>query len=329
MMEKKVSIIVPVYNYEEYVERCVLSLLNQSYRNIEVLLVDDGSTDMSGVICDQLAEKDNRIKVKHQANGGIGKACETALSMLTGDYVAFVDSDDYMSLDAYEYLVSLAEETKADIIEFGTNTYNTEGTVLSSIVLNEGEIIGNERIIETYFFEEKLPHLSSKFIRAELFENFHFFEYSVAIDELTTMQLLLRSEKIVKTNRCFYNAVRYKESVSKGAIEGRRVKEIFLSNDEMLRYLHNCNSSYLSYYAMDVLKKHSVMYYRVEKEGFAANSDVSDVKTILKKYYKKAYKYINWKTVYKKYSWSDIFGVKVFRYFPTLFCILYRTKRKG
>lgn len=329
MLGKKVSIIVPVYNYEDYVERCVNSLTNQSYGNIEILLVDDGSTDSSGVICDRLAEKDKRIKVKHQANGGIGKACETALSMLTGDYVAFVDSDDYMEPEAYEYLVSLAEETKADIVEFGTCTYNTDGKMISSIVLDAGEITGNNKIMETYFFKEKLPHLSSKFVRAELFRDFHFFKYSVAIDELTTMQLLLKSEKIVKTDRCFYNAVRYKESVSKGAIEGRRVKEIFLANEDMLRFLQECNSGYLSYYAMDVLKKHSVMFYRVKKEGFAQESDVADVKLELREYYKKAYKRIDWKMVYRKFDRSEVLGIKLFRYFPTLFCVMYGAKRKG
>lgn len=97
-----VSIIVPVYNAENYLERCVDSLVNQTYRDIEIILIDDGSKDNSGVICDRLAESDCRIKVLHCPNGGVSTARNRGIEIASGEFLSFVDSDDWMSVDAYE-----------------------------------------------------------------------------------------------------------------------------------------------------------------------------------------------------------------------------------
>ena len=99
MKNKLVSIVVPIYNVEKYLKRCVNSLLNQTYKNIEIILVDDGSTDSSGAICDQYKPKDNRIVVVHKSNGGLSDARNTGIDMARGEYIAFVDSDDYIHED--------------------------------------------------------------------------------------------------------------------------------------------------------------------------------------------------------------------------------------
>ena len=95
----KVSIIVPVYNVEKYVERCIESIIKQSYKNLEIILIDDGSKDNSGKICDEYAEKDNRIKVIHKKNGGLSDARNTGLNIADGEYICFIDSDDYIHKD--------------------------------------------------------------------------------------------------------------------------------------------------------------------------------------------------------------------------------------
>lgn len=111
----KVSIIVPVYNTEKYIERCVSSIGSQTYQNIEIICVDDGSTDNSGKILDSLAEKDARIKVIHKKNEGVTAARNAALNMVTGDYVGFVDSDDYIEKEMYELLVKAMVKNGVDI----------------------------------------------------------------------------------------------------------------------------------------------------------------------------------------------------------------------
>src|SRR5699024_6485655 len=110
MTQPLISVIVPCYNVEEYLPKCVESILNQTYRNLEIFLVNDGSLDRSGEICDEYVVKDTRIKVIHKENGGLSDARNVALDIMTGEYVTFVDSDDYVAEDYVEYLYKLIEE---------------------------------------------------------------------------------------------------------------------------------------------------------------------------------------------------------------------------
>lgn len=114
-----ISIIVPVYNVERYIERCVDSLINQTYRDLQIILVDDGSTDKSGVLCDQFTTIDKRIEVIHKCNGGLSSARNAGLSIARGEYIAFVDSDDWVSVDAYEYMLSILNKYNADAVQCG------------------------------------------------------------------------------------------------------------------------------------------------------------------------------------------------------------------
>lgn len=111
----KVSVVIPVYNVEKYLPDCLDTVLGQSYKNIEVLVVDDGATDNSGIICDQYAQQDNRIRVFHKKNGGLSDARNYALDYITGDYIAFIDSDDYVNEQYIEVLLNNALANGADI----------------------------------------------------------------------------------------------------------------------------------------------------------------------------------------------------------------------
>ena len=110
-----ISVIVPVYNVESYVAECIESIQNQTYMNLEIILVDDGSKDMSGDICDQYAAYDERIKVIHQENGGLSAARNTGIEAANGDYISFVDSDDYIGLTLFEDMLQLLKEYDLDI----------------------------------------------------------------------------------------------------------------------------------------------------------------------------------------------------------------------
>lgn len=114
-MEKCVSVIVPIYNVEPYLKRAVDSIIDQTYSRLEIILVDDGSPDSCGKICDDYAKKDNRIKVIHKANGGLSDARNAGLDIATGDYIAFVDSDDYIAEDFVKTLLAELEKHDADV----------------------------------------------------------------------------------------------------------------------------------------------------------------------------------------------------------------------
>lgn len=113
-----ISVVVPVYNAEKYLNQCVDSLLNQTYSNIEVILVDDGSTDNSGVICDQYKKLDTRVKVIHQKNGRIAKARNAGIELASGQYITFIDSDDYIQANTYEVAMQLMHKYNADMVQW-------------------------------------------------------------------------------------------------------------------------------------------------------------------------------------------------------------------
>lgn len=148
-----VSVIVPVYNVEKYIDRCVTSIVSQTYSNLEIILVDDGSIDSSGVKCDYWAKKDSRIKVIHKKNGGLGYARNSGLDIATGTYVSFIDSDDYIKTNAYEELVDRITTCDADAVYFGCN-YDVNGIITT----------GQQKYPESCFFKtdiyEKLLPLS-------------------------------------------------------------------------------------------------------------------------------------------------------------------------
>ncbi len=114
-MKELVSVVVPVYNVEKYVERCVDSIINQTYSHLEIILVDDGSTDTSGEKCEELSKQDSRIKVIHKKNGGLSDARNYGLDVASGEYILFVDSDDWIDEGMIAYLVTLLKDTDSDI----------------------------------------------------------------------------------------------------------------------------------------------------------------------------------------------------------------------
>ena len=122
-MDDLISVIVPIYNTQEYIRECIESIINQSYKNLEIILVDDGSTDTSGVICDEYSKIDSRIKVLHQKNGGMSKARNNGLDMANGNYIQFIDSDDFIDLNMIEILYNNAQNYGAEVSMCSHYTY--------------------------------------------------------------------------------------------------------------------------------------------------------------------------------------------------------------
>lgn len=137
-----ISVIVPVYKVERFLNRCVDSILSQTYENLEVILVDDGSPDCSGKICDEYAAKDSRIRVIHKENGGVSSARNTALDLCTGDYIAFVDSDDYIHPEMYEKMLSALQEHQVDLCVCQWNYEYANGQQVVDLSKVDPELLG-------------------------------------------------------------------------------------------------------------------------------------------------------------------------------------------
>ncbi len=151
--EPKISIIIPVYKVEQFLERCVSSVTTQTYKNLEIILVDDGSPDGSPAICDKLANEDKRIKVIHKKNGGVSSARNEALKKATGDYVAFVDSDDWVEKTMYEEMLNIALEEDADMTFCKMKEARSDGTFSNYNEFNLDKL--KEKKIEYFFINAK------------------------------------------------------------------------------------------------------------------------------------------------------------------------------
>lgn len=170
------SIIVPVYNVEEYLKRCLDSVINQSYKNLEIILVDDGSTDSSGSICDEYAARDNRIRVIHKSNGGLSDARNAGLEICRGEYIGFVDSDDYIELDMYEVLYKFAIVHRLDVCMCSSADV-IDGKVINSSLFDAYVCDSKERIINDLFINNRggtSITVWSKLFKKYIFENIRF-----------------------------------------------------------------------------------------------------------------------------------------------------------
>ena len=134
MIKGLISIVLPIYNVEKYLNRCMNSVVNQTYPNLEIIMVDDGSTDSSGILCEQWKEKDDRIVVVHKKNEGLGLARNTGIEYARGEYIFFFDSDDYIELNTVESLYCAAKENHSDIVTFGFRTMDSDGKIVSETV---------------------------------------------------------------------------------------------------------------------------------------------------------------------------------------------------
>lgn len=170
--EKKITIIVPVYNTREYLSRCVESLQAQTYENLEILLVDDGSTDGSGELCDRFAEEDRRIGVLHKKNGGSSSARNLGISRAAGEYIGFVDSDDYVERDMYERLAEAVERFGVNAAQIGRDEIAPDGSRLPDICVppEEPECISPEKFMEELLMHRGDCSFCTKLIRRQAFE---------------------------------------------------------------------------------------------------------------------------------------------------------------
>lgn len=126
-MSKTVTVVIPIYNVEKYLNRCIESVVGQTYKNLEIILVDDESPDNCPQICESWKDRDNRIKVVHKKNAGLGYARNTGIDCATGEYICFVDSDDYIATDMVEKTYKCAEQYNADIVLYGYNVVDSNG----------------------------------------------------------------------------------------------------------------------------------------------------------------------------------------------------------
>lgn len=269
-MEKKISVIVPVYNVEQYLERCVNSIINQTYENLEIILVDDGSTDRSGEMCDSFAEKDERIKVVHKENGGASAARNRGLDICLGEYVTFVDSDDWLDIHMYKDLMELMVNMDADIVECNWEViYDemkdikqpvTEVTVLRQVEAEKALFDGSGRATI-------LPW--NKIYKKNLFKNNRFPEGMMCEDQWLLPKIYLKSKQSIYVNQKYYYYYQSPNSVMRSSFGKKNLAALVAFEETRKLYLENglqdlvqwCDTAYsfllIKYYNLSLKKLES------------------------------------------------------------------------
>ena len=247
-----ISVIIPVYNVEEYLRECVDSVINQTYKNLEIILVDDGSTDSSGIICDEYTETDKRITVIHQKNSGLSAARNKGFESSIGKYVYFLDSDDYIDKNSVETLISIAEKDKSDIVFFDAvsfadmndftvkqnyirkNKYNSDNgyNVFSKLIQNKEY---HSAVPLIFLRKDFLSDCKIKFIPDILYE-----------DMVFTYQVFCKASVVSQCDKALYHRRYRKNSIMTSSKTKRHFSsrlDVFHHNAEFTKNLAQSNAS--------------------------------------------------------------------------------------
>ena len=226
-----ISVIVPVYNVAEYLDQCVESLVRQTYPHLEIILVDDGSTDRSGEICDRWAEKDKRISVKHKENGGLSDARNAGLSVARGRYIGFVDSDDWVAEDLFEQLLRACNGENAIIVACGYKRVYRDG--VENYVLPDAVSLSREEALTTLFKGESFGVQAwAKLYSAELFEGITYPVGRLFEDSFTTYKLFLKANRIVTVGGSLYFYRQRKSGITLTGFNEKKLDMIY-ANDSV------------------------------------------------------------------------------------------------
>lgn len=218
-MNDLISVIMPVYNVADYLSQSIESVLNQDHRNLELILIDDGSTDASSAICDAYAAQDSRVRVIHQANGGAAAAKNTGLRIAVGTYLCFVDSDDYLEPNVYGHMLKTLKQHHADAVQFSFRdvyTNRTEEQILTPCVLNEREYLTR------FAGDWTCPLLWNKLYKRSLYDGIFFEEGHKIDDEYFTYQGFLEPCRVVLDDTVIYNYRKRASSVMSSAKAGEQ-----------------------------------------------------------------------------------------------------------
>lgn len=283
-MEKDlISVIIPVYKVEKYLEKCIESVLKQTYTNLQIILVDDGSPDKCGKICDEYAKKDSRIEVIHKANGGLSDARNVGISKVKGRYIGFVDSDDYIKEDMYEILLNLIKKYDADVSI--CNLYD---------VIDGNEYIRNKEngireysrldILKEVLLDKNIQSYAwNKLYKKELFDEIKYPIGKKYEDIGTTFYVFEKCNKIVVTSEPEYYYLKRADSLVNNVTEST-----ILDYTEIIiqRYLYIKQN-------IEELRKYNNYY--LTKTLITANNDIKTLKNVsekLKERYKELYDFV-------------------------------------
>lgn len=265
-----ITVIVPVYNVEKYIDKCITSIICQDYTNLEIILVDDGATDLSGQICDNYAKDDNRIKVIHKTNGGLSDARNVAIDIMTGEYVVFIDSDDYIEKNYISYLYYLIIKYKAQISICNFKYVTEAGTSINKAYDSgmEKELSQRDAILELLCGKEINTSASMKLYKSDLFSDIRYPKGKLYEDISTTYKTFLKSDKIVYGDMSLYIYLCRDGSITKQTFSNKRMDAIE-NLKEMCYDIENAYPQFKEYCKSRLFSQYISVYLVLKKSRFS------------------------------------------------------------
>lgn len=316
-MKPKISIIVPIYNVEKYIHKCINSILDQSLTEFELILVDDGSPDRCGEICDEYSKKDNRIKVIHKNNGGVSSARNIGIDKACGEYIGFVDPDDYIDVNMYEILYKSAKKNNAEIVissfSFIRNCKEEKQDV------SNDELIFNKYEAITKYFDMVYPFnfsfMCNKLIKRELFDGIRF-NTNILVQEDTEIMIKIynRSKNIAYIGQPLYFYQLRDDSAT-----GNRISKGKITTEQAFLNIYRYIKENLSQFNSKALLKYISYFFNIIIEIIKNYDEYEDDYYILIKKLRLIYKeVINDKQIplkYKVHSSLLLLSPKLYKYY--------------
>lgn len=247
-MQPLISIIIPVYKIEKFIDKCIKSIISQTYRNLEIILVDDGSPDNCPSICDEYAKIDNRIKVIHKSNGGLSDARNAGIDICKGDYIGFVDSDDYISENMYEHLLEHCIKYNADMSICGIYAINEDysnPSIYNPMIYKETTLSNIEALRHLFLtFDVNFEVAWNKLYKRHLFFNKDNIRYpygKLHEDTYTTYKLLYYANNIAVFNEPLYYYVQRSGSIMKRTPSVSQIMDRAISANEAISFIKENN----------------------------------------------------------------------------------------
>lgn len=308
----KISIIIPIYNVEKYLPQCLESVINQTYQNLEIILINDGSTDSCPQICNDYASRDSRIKVVHQKNGGLSAARNAGLQIATGEFISFVDSDDLLSLDFYHILLNTLLENDADIAECEFQKFVNKEKIkyLHNEAENIIQVFEGEKIIKALSKGPLHVMVWNKLYKIKLVSGILFPLNRISEDLFWTYKVYGDCTKTVKINKELYFYRQRENSIMASRYSVKRLDSLD-AYEEKIDYLKEKFPNLVE----DVRKTYCFLLMDNYNQ-LKLNHDIDPDKFHRNRILEKINKYNHW-TEFKKWQWKDLVWYKLFLWSPS------------
>lgn len=278
-----VSIIIPVYNVEKYIERMLATIVKQTYKSLEIILVDDGSTDSCGKICDEWAKKDNRIVVIHKKNGGLSSARNVGINIARGEYLFFCDSDDYISKNCVEYLYNTICNNQADIVVGNYIETSLDNQGFNIYKVDEHVLSGKQAIKEIYGKNNvQMVTAWGKIYKASLFDNIRYPVGLLHEDEGTTYKLYYKCKKVIVSNKPIYAYFINNNSITKKTNKQNYIDLCNVLKEQAIFFEKHNEIEFLDYTCVRYCIQMAAHYLPLNYYG-----NNVELKRVAKKYYSK------------------------------------------